>query len=113
MPRARKPDPLFIGIGSHVVAIDASTGEIAWKTKLRSAMFVTLHREGKHLFAGAGGELYCLDPATGAILWHNKLKGLGTGLISFGGLDGVSASSAASAQMAAQAAALTAVIAAT
>lgn len=97
-------DVLYIGIGSHVAAIQASTGEEIWRTKLKfggSYATVSLRPEG--LFAGVSGHLFCLDPATGAIRWHNKLEGLGSGVISFG--DATDAARMVSAQATARAAA--------
>lgn len=83
MPRGKQT--VLIGVGGHVVALDASTGTERWRTKLKSAApNISIWDTGDHVYAGANGELYCLSTATGAVLWHNKLKGLGMGLISFG-----------------------------
>lgn len=82
---ARGKNTILIGVGGHVVALDAHTGAERWRTKLKStAPTVTLWDVGDQVYAGANGELYCLSAATGEVLWHNKLKGLGMGLISFG-----------------------------
>ena len=86
---------LFVGVGSHVVALDPTTGSELWRTKLRSSSFVTISVDGDRIYAGAGGELFCLDASTGSIVWHNKLKGLGLGIVAF-------ASSAEVAAMAAE-----------
>jgi outer membrane protein assembly factor BamB len=94
------PTPLVIGIGSHVVAIERSTGEELWRTRLRHATIVTVHVDGPHVFAGASGELFCLDRASGALLWHNKLRGLGVGLVAFGGNGAAEAQSQYDAQAA-------------
>jgi outer membrane protein assembly factor BamB len=96
------PGPLFIGVGSHVVAIERFSGREIWRCKLKSSSFVTIHTDGSGLYAGAGGELFCLDPATGQIRWRNKLAGLGMGVIAF---DSESSPSVIAAVMAAQAAA--------
>lgn len=98
---------LFIGIGSHVVAIRPSDGQEIWRTKLKMSSFVTVFADGDTVYAGAGGELFCLDGASGAVRWRNKLKGLGSGLVSFSGASTVEA---AAAMAAAQAAAAGAVI---
>lgn len=83
MPRGKST--IIIGVGGHVVALDAATGAERWRTKLKAtAQHVTLWDTGDRVFAGAHGELYCLSTATGEILWHNRLKGLGMGLIAFG-----------------------------
>ncbi|HYW51710.1 MAG TPA: PQQ-binding-like beta-propeller repeat protein [Gemmatimonadaceae bacterium] len=82
MPRART-EVLVIGVGSHVVGIDAKTGFELWRTKLKNSSYVTVSRTGDRVHAGAGGELFCLDARTGELLWHNKLKGLGLGIVAF------------------------------
>jgi len=84
MPRL-KSEPVFIGIGGHVVAIDSATGTELWRAKLKTSQFVTIMPMQSRVLAGAGGELFCLDARTGELLWRNKLKGLGLGLLSFGG----------------------------
>ena len=108
----RKSAPLYIGIGSHVVAVHPSSGEEIWRTKLKSSSYVTVCVLDGAVYAGAGGELFCLNAQSGEIVWHNKLKGLGHGLIAFAGAD---ASAIASMQMAqaSQAASTAAVVAAT
>ena len=78
-------EPLFIGVGGHVVAIDIATGQELWRTRLKRGTFVTVLRVGPRVVAGANGELFCLDAASGEILWHNRLPGLGWGLIAMGG----------------------------
>lgn len=105
MTRTRsKPEPLYIGVGSHVVCLHPTTGDEIWRTKLKSAAYVTLHVIGDSVVAGAGGELFCLDSRTGEIRWHNKLKGLGLGVVAFAGSD----TAVVQAAIAAQAAAATA-----
>src|SRR5687768_5649039 len=82
---AKKVGPLYIGLGSHLVAIDRATGTEIWRCKLRSSTFVTIAVEPDAIYAGANGELFCVDPATGSTRWHNKLRGLGTSIVAFGG----------------------------
>jgi outer membrane protein assembly factor BamB len=94
---------LYIGIGGHIVAIQASTGKELWRTKLKRASFVTVCERPEAIYGGGAGHLFCLDPATGAIRWENGLDGLGLGLISFG--DSVTSAAAAAAAQAAAAAA--------
>jgi outer membrane protein assembly factor BamB len=101
-----KEQCLFIGIGSHVVAIRPSDGQEIWRRKLKMTTFVTVHAAGDAVFAGAAGELFCLDGTTGSVRWHNKLKGLGSGLISFGGASSVEVAAAMAAAQAATAAAV-------
>lgn len=100
---SRAGGPLFLGVGGHVVAIDAATGEETWRTRLKATTFTTVWSDGNRVYAGAQGELFCLDAATGQVLWHNPLKGLGRGIVAFPG-GGVEAALAA-AQAAAAAAA--------
>lgn len=82
-----KPQPLYIGIGSHVVCLHPVTGDEIWRTKLKSVSYVTIQIADGRILAGAGGEVFCLDPRSGEILWHNKLKGLGLGIVAFAGSD--------------------------
>ena len=101
---ARNQKRMYIGVGSHVVAIDPTTGNELWRTKLKTSQFVTISVSERNIFAGAGGELFCLDATTGEILWRNKLKGLGWGLVSFGSPSDVAAAAAIAAAQAAAAA---------
>ena len=98
MARSGKSQVVVIGVGSHAVAINTATGDEIWRTKLKSAHYVTVYQEGQRVLAGAGGEIFCLDLRTGELLWHNKLKGLGLGLVAFAG----STEAVASAMLAAQ-----------
>jgi len=79
----RKAPFIILGIKSHVVSVDATSGRELWRTKLKGAQFVTVYQRRDRIFAGAAGELFCLDTARGSILWHNKLKGLGYGIVCF------------------------------
>jgi outer membrane protein assembly factor BamB len=89
---------LIIGVGGHAVAIDPTTGDELWRTKLKGSSFVTVRRGPGRVFAGTRGELFCLDEATGAILWRNRLGGLGYGLVAFMGTDSEVAGQAAADQ---------------
>lgn len=73
---------VYIGIKGRVLALDRSTGDILWSTKLKNSYYVAIHLDGDRIIAAAEGELFCLDSSTGTQLWHNKLPGLGTGLVS-------------------------------
>ena len=108
---AQKEQCLYIGVGSHVVAIRPSDGQEIWRTRLKMTQFVTVYAAGEVVYAGAGGELFCLDGLTGAIRWRNKLKGLGSGLVSFAGSSAVEAAAALAAAQAAAVAATAAVAA--
>jgi outer membrane protein assembly factor BamB len=77
-------ETIYIGIGGHVAAIDTTTGEELWRTKLKRNSYITVLVRPNAVFGAASGELFCLDPATGAIRWRNGLPGLGTGIIAFG-----------------------------
>jgi outer membrane protein assembly factor BamB len=102
---ARTRRRLIIGVGGHAVAVDAATGEEAWRTKLKSSSYVTVRESTDRVYAGAGGELFCLDKANGRLLWRNKLKGLGLGLVAFAGDDDLAAAAASEAAARAAAAA--------
>ena len=99
-------EPLYIGIGGHVVAIDRATGTEIWRCKLRRASFITVFCDESNVYAGANGELYCVEKSTGHLRWHNRLDGLGTSIIAFAGDSTTSVTAAAiAAQRAAVAAA--------
>ncbi len=98
-------EPLYIGIGKHVVAIDRATGAEIWRCKLGRSSFITVSSDETNVYAGVSGELYCIDKATGHVRWHNPLKRLSTGVIAF---SGDSASSVTAAAIAAERAALVA-----
>jgi outer membrane protein assembly factor BamB len=98
-------ESLIVGVGSHAVAVDPTSGSELWRTKLKTSSFVTVHTLGDRVFCGAGGELFCLDSASGTILWRNKLKGLGMGLVSFTASAATVSAAAVRAQQAAAASA--------
>ena len=81
---ARSVRRLIIGVGGHVAAVDASTGNELWRTKLKGSSMVTVREAGNRIYAGTNGELFCLD-TNGQLLWRNKLKGLGLGVVAFPG----------------------------
>ena len=95
---AKKTGVVYVGIGSHVVALDAGSGAEIWKRKLKGSNLVTLHVEGDAVLAGVQGEVFCLDATTGDVRWHNKLKGYGMGIVCFGTSTEVSAAAAIAAQ---------------
>ena len=80
---AKPSDRLYIGIGGHVVALNAMSGEEIWRCKLKRSNFITLSVQPNAIYAGAAGQLFCIDPATGTIRWQNRLDGPGMGLIAF------------------------------
>jgi outer membrane protein assembly factor BamB len=80
MPR----DPqilVFVGIKNGVVALDERTGNVVWRSELRSG-FIYVIWDGQSLYATSAGEVWRLDPKSGAVIWHNELKGLGRGMVS-------------------------------
>lgn len=90
-----KEQPLLIGIGGRVVAIDPATGTEIWRAKLKGSDTVTLTTAGNQVFAGTSGELFCLNGSDGTVIWHNKLKGLGVDIIAFSSSDASSIAAAA------------------
>ena len=76
---------LFIGIGGSVVALDRSTGEELWRSRLKAGDFTNVVLDNGDLYASSRGQIFCLDPATGAVRWRNKLAGLGWGLVTIAG----------------------------
>ncbi|MBI5802184.1 MAG: PQQ-binding-like beta-propeller repeat protein [Verrucomicrobia bacterium] len=85
---------VFAGISNQVVAIDKTTGQTVWQTKLEGNFgenlgekivggfgqpFVTLATDGQFVFAHTSGKIYCLEAETGKPLWKNDLPGLGFG----------------------------------
>ncbi len=105
---AKKTEIVYVGIGSHVVALDAGSGAEIWKRKLKGSNLVTLQVDGDAVLAGVNGEVFCLDAKTGDVRWHNKLKGYGMGIVCFGTTTEVSAAAAIAAQAAMTAATIAA-----
>lgn len=97
----RRGDTLYIGIGGHVVAIAALSGEELWRQKLKRSSYVTISVQPDAVYAGASGEIFCLDPTTGTIRWQNRLPGLGMGLVTFADASAAVAASDAEAAAAA------------
>jgi len=73
-------DLVFIGIKGSVIALNRTTGEQVWATRLKGYSFVNVVLDGDRILATCCGEIYCLNPLTGDGLWHNQLKGFGMGL---------------------------------
>lgn len=76
---------LFVGLRGTIVAIDRTTGDTLWSTRLKGADFVTVAVDEGQLFAATKGRIYRLDPVTGDVQWYNDLPGLGYGIVSIGG----------------------------
>ena len=81
-------DLVFVGIGRSVVALNQTTGELVWASKLKGYDFVNVVLDGERLLATSCGEIFCLDPLTGELLWHNPLKGFGIGLATIATVQG-------------------------
>jgi outer membrane protein assembly factor BamB len=73
-------DLVFIGIKGSVVALNRTSGEQVWVTKLKGYDFVNIVVQNDTVLASCYGEIFCLDPLTGTRLWQNPLKGFGVGL---------------------------------
>ena len=102
---AKSANTLYIGIGGHLVAIAASSGEELWRCKLKGSSYVTVSVRPTAVYAGAAGELFCVDPSSGQIRWQNRLPALGRGVIAFGDASSISVAAAAEDDAAAAAAA--------
>jgi outer membrane protein assembly factor BamB len=78
---------VFVGLRSHVIAINCDSGEQRWNVELGSVLggsTVHLAMIGGALIASVHGEVHRIDPMTGEVDWHNPLKGKGYGLASIG-----------------------------
>lgn len=78
-----RTNTVYIGVGGHVVALDVTTGDERWRTRLKRSGLVTVCLQGDALYGAAGGELFRLDPDTGAVRWKNRLRGLGLNVVTF------------------------------
>jgi outer membrane protein assembly factor BamB len=74
-------DPLYVGIKGRVLALDGSTGEVIWETRLKGGQMVTMLVEQNRIFASTQGEVFCLDRRSGAQIWRNNLPGMGWNLV--------------------------------
>ena len=101
----KSADTLYIGIGGHLVAVAASSGEELWRCKLKGSSYVTISVRPGAVYAGAAGELFCVDPSSGQIRWQNRLPALGRGVIAFGDASSISVAAAAADDASAAAAA--------
>ena len=78
-------EPLIVGTNGNVAAIEPTTGQVKWRTELKTGSFlsstggqdVTVLVKGEIVFAGCMGHLFCIDATSGAVLWHNSLEGFG------------------------------------
>ena len=74
------PEFLYVGLKGRVLALDRSTGEVVWESKLKGSQMVTMPIENDCIFASTQGEVFCVDLATGAQIWKNTLPGMGMDL---------------------------------
>lgn len=87
---------LFVGIYGSVVALDRSTGQQKWSTRLKEGSFtvgngfVNILVQGNVLYAATQGEVFCLDGLSGKILWRNEMRGYRYGLASLATVNGMS-----------------------
>ncbi|WP_144392313.1 PQQ-binding-like beta-propeller repeat protein [Pleionea sediminis] len=71
---------IFLGMRGVAICIDKKSGEIVWKTKLKSGSSVTnVTVDGDDVIVYSGGHLFCLDIDSGTEKWSNSLKGMGYG----------------------------------
>ena len=87
-PSASPMDPshqLFVGVKGTVLAIDRTSGQEVWRSRLKGSGFVNVVLNDGNLYAATNGELFCLEVATGQVRWHSPLKGLGRGLVTIAG----------------------------
>lgn len=89
-------DYIFVGTNGQVAAVDKSTGQFLWKTKIKGGFitpgtsFVTILVDGNKVYAHTSGELFCLDAASGQVLWTNDLPQMGYMLASLATTQGAS-----------------------
>jgi hypothetical protein len=81
---------VFVGLNSHVAALDRNTGETVWEwraPKPISRGYVSLLvLDAQHLIVSINGYSYCLDPLCGQARWFNELAGFGSGVASIAAL---------------------------
>ena len=82
---------VFVGLNSHVAALDCNTGETVWEWRApkpisRGYVSLLLLNE-QRLIVSANGYTYCLDPMSGQARWYNELAGFGSGVTSIAALD--------------------------
>ena len=73
---------VFLGVCGEVVALDRTTGQELWSTKLAGSDFVNLVLDQDRIIATTRGKAFCIDTTTGQLLWHNDLPGMGLGMVS-------------------------------
>ena len=81
---------VFVGLNSHVAALDQETGQTVWEWRApkpisRGYVSLLLCNE-KRLIVSINGYTYCLDPSSGKALWYNELAGFGSGVTSIAAL---------------------------
>ncbi len=58
----------------HIIALDANTGHILWKTKLKHPLTTGPRAAANKIFVGTGdANVVALDDATGKVLWQTRV----------------------------------------
>lgn len=100
---------IFVGFNTHVAALDADTGTVAWNWKIpkpRMSGYVTLLlRNATQLIVSSNGYMYCVEPSSGRLLWQNEMAGYGVGVASLAAVGTTGPSIVAAAAQATSAAA--------
>lgn len=77
---------VFVGLNSHVAALDSRTGATLWEWRAPKPMsrgYVSLLLfDDQHLIVSVNGYTYGLNPRSGEQLWYNSLPGYGSGVTS-------------------------------
>ncbi|HYG74550.1 MAG TPA: PQQ-binding-like beta-propeller repeat protein [Planctomycetota bacterium] len=73
---------VFVAFNTYVVALDAATGQIAWRWEAPEydtgeIALVLFDRE--RLIVSVDGYTWCLHPMTGDVIWSNLLEGMDCG----------------------------------
>ena len=81
---------VFVGLNSHVAALDCNTGETVWEWRApkpisRGYVCLLLLNE-QRLIVSINGYTYCLDPLCGEARWYNELAGFGSCVTSIAAL---------------------------
>ena len=81
---------VFVGLNSHVAALDCNTGETVWEWRApkpisRGYVSLLLLNE-QRLIVSINGYTYCLDPLRGEARWYNELAGFGSDVTSLAAL---------------------------
>jgi outer membrane protein assembly factor BamB len=70
-PLAAGTHSLVVVRDNEIVAVDAKTGEVAWRV-LRNGLIFGVTASDTHVFVIGGGRAAALDPETGAVQWESS-----------------------------------------